>query len=265
MESYIKLVKKKRFIGSKPVTFTSDSYNKKTEYAVTPKLDGLRILLFFCKNGVYYINSKLEFKKISPIKSDLSGTLIDGELVNNNFIAFDILYYKNKNLTELPLKKRIEFLDKISFIKQKTYLFGNTCINYNSILKTYSKELTKGIIDGVIFTPLRSYYKPILKWKPVHLLSIDFEIKKINGEFILLKSDNKRWMPENIVSILKVSKKIYNLYKSGDVLEFIWKNNKFKILRSRPDKTTSNYITVINDNFHQMLYPVNVKQLLNCK
>lgn len=264
MESYIKLVKKKKFIGSKPITFTSESYNKKTEYAVTPKLDGLRIFLFFSKNGVYYINSKLEFKKISPIKSNLSGTLVDGELVNNNFIAFDILYYKNKKLTELPLKKRLEFLDKLPFIKQKTYLFGNECNNYKSLIKTYKKELKNGKIDGIIFTPLGNYYLPILKWKPSHLLSIDFEIKKINGEFILLKSDSLRWMPESDSSKIKVSKKIYNLYKSGDIIEFIWKNNKFKILRPRPDKTTSNYITVINDNFQQMINPIRVTKVLEC-
>jgi ATP-dependent DNA ligase len=269
----------KKFIGNKPITFSSKTYQDNITYYLTYKLDGSRKLLFISKNSCNFIDSKsINTKYIcdDPKFDELHGTLLDGELFKGILYVFDILYYKGKSVVMLSLSERIKLMEKLKDlpgIKIKQYIPTNKNNIYNvfKFLKTkYKAQLKNGEVDGIIFTPSSDYYSKVLKWKPLSLLSIDFKINKKNGMFYLLKQNGKLFIPRDQeykdkgISKLSVSKKIYDKYKSGDVIEaiFDYKKNKFKVLRGRPDKDKSNYDTVINSNFEQIVHPESVKKIL---
>lgn len=273
MDLYTKLVNKKTFIGAQPITFNKNSYNKNVEYFTTYKLDGLRKLLLISSQN-YLISSKTEFNKFTLPKASESykDTLLDGEYKANKFFAFDILFYKGQDLRTKTLTERLAFLNNvINGIKSKKvilkeYLKGEICNNFFNLLKKYSKEMETGEVDGVIFTPDTGYIgSPVLKWKPLHLLSIDFKIKKNGNELQLLTQNGKVFKPygkyKNSGTVVLKAEEA-NKYTDGDVVEFIFEKGKFTPIRIRKDKTKSNHISVILDNFKTIMSPPNMKKIL---
>lgn len=176
-----------------------------SEYTVTEKADGERLLLYINDIGrVYLINNsyRVEDTGIIAKKKDIHNSLIDGEYILCNkridttkksiYASFDIYYIGGKKITNLPLldktknnryeklKSLEELLDTkdsaIEFIVKEHYLSNNILNDCKRILsdgKKYPYE-----IDGLIFTPaklaLYSYYtnKPVqltdnMKWDRV--------------------------------------------------------------------------------------------------
>jgi hypothetical protein len=277
MDLYIKLFKKKTFVGAQPITFNKDMYSKNVEYFTTYKLDGLRKLLFINQTS-YLVSSKMEFQTFTlpKVSKEYIDTVLDGEYKSNKFYAFDILFYKGQDLRSKTLTERLEFLNNvISVLKSKKVISKeylspynglSVCKNYFSLLNKYSKEMETGEVDGIIFTPDTGYTEnSILKWKPLHLLSIDFKIKKIGNELHLLTQNGKIFKPygkyQNIGKVILNSEEAKK-YKDNEVVEFIFDNGKFVPIRVRKDKTKSNYISVIMSNFKTINSPPNMKKIL---
>ncbi len=277
MDLYIKLFKKKTFVGAQPITFNKDTYSKNVEYFTTYKLDGLRKLLFINQTS-YLVSSKMEFQTFTLPKAskEYIDTVLDGEYKSNKFYAFDILFYKGQDLRSNTLTERLEFLNNvISVLKSKKVISKEylspynglgICKNYFSLLNKYSKEMETGEVDGIIFTPDTGYTeKSILKWKPLHLLSIDFKIKKVGNELHLLTQNGKIFKPygkyKNIGKVILNSEEAKK-YNNGEVVEFIFDNGKFVPIRIRKDKTKSNYISVIMSNFKTINSPPNMRKIL---
>jgi hypothetical protein len=165
-----------------------------TEYTVTEKADGERLLMYINNTGcVYLINNShqvIDTGLKSP--SELYNTLIDGEYITCNkrrdnssvglYASFDIYYYNGKKITQLPLiASNTDKPDKSGSLSE-----GSQC-RYNYLMKTekllksksefaidyivkehlYSKDILndcKNIltnivypyeIDGLIFTPAK--------------------------------------------------------------------------------------------------------------
>lgn len=176
-----------------------------SEYTVTEKADGERILMFINKQGkVYLINNNyvIEDTGIKASK-ELYNSLIDGEYIACNkrkdisnkalYASFDIYYVNGKKITNLPLidkkNSRYDYLQKtknllndkdgaVEYIS-KTHYYSDTpyeIYKFNKMIlnnKDYPYE-----IDGLIFTPAKlaiySYYsnKPVqitdnVKWDRV--------------------------------------------------------------------------------------------------
>lgn len=244
----------KKFIGNQPITISKENYNPNIKYYLTYKLDGKRHLF---QNG-YLITSKLQKFKFY-LKNIPKDTVLDGELYNGKYYVFDILFYKGKDIRKLKFAERLEILKQLkdNLILKKYWGSSNIKKDFYEIKKMYQKDMKiGGKIDGIIFTPDSDYYSKVLKWKPINLLSIDFKIHKVhNNTFELLKSDG------TIYTTTTLSNKVFNEYADNTVVEFIWKN-KFIPIRSRPDKDNSNYITVIESNFKQILNPLDMRKLL---
>lgn len=257
----------KKFIGNQPITLSEKTYDKTCKYFLTVKLDGRRFLLKLGKTS-YLISSKSE--KI-PLQISLEENYtLDGEMYNNVYYAFDILFYKEKDVRDLILSDRLLLLEetiknnKIHSIMIKKYYTNDVCKDYK-----YLKKNTKfgDKYDGIIFTPNDNYYKNVLKWKPPELLSIDFKIRKNENsgfKFYLLNQDESVFKNKYTDGIINVNKETFDKYKDNCILEVIFdkKKRKFKILRDRPDKIKSNYKTVIKSNFDQIINPVNMHKLL---
>jgi hypothetical protein len=160
-----------------------------SEYTVTEKADGERLLMYINNTGgVYLINNShqvIDTGLKSP--SELYNSLIDGEYITCNkrtdnasiglYASFDMYYYNGKKITQLPLiatsdnsssegsQSRYNYL-----LKTEKLLKNNNEYAIDYIVKEhmYSKDilndckniLTKNIIyqyeiDGLIFTPAK--------------------------------------------------------------------------------------------------------------
>lgn len=159
-------------------------------YSLTEKADGSRQFLYIdSKNILYNINptSTIIIKnKIAIIKSNHINTVIDGEMLNNEFLAFDLLFFKGKDYRNFGFYTRIEKLKEviIDLLNCKTNIKFKVKQFYTDKIFTKASEIwtnrTKLFnynLDGLIFTPILGAYKsnlPILKWKDKH--SIDIRI-----------------------------------------------------------------------------------------
>jgi len=161
-----------------------------SEYTVTEKADGERLLMYIDNIGkVYLINNtyRVTDTGITAIK-ELNNSLIDGEYIacNNRidnstkglFAAFDIYYYGGEKITSLPLidkdnkvKSRYMYLLQTANGMKKTEYSIDYIVKehlYNKDILMDCDEILSGKkqypydIDGLIFTPaklaLYSYY-----------------------------------------------------------------------------------------------------------
>lgn len=268
MEQYQTLVKTKKWVGNNPVTLKVGDLKKDKDYFVTDKLDGLRRLLLFNGEALYNISSKLDIQEFYLAKGGktLTGTLIDCEFYKKKYYAFDVLFYNGKDVRETKnFTERQELLKKaVKAVGSKRLLLKDFkplgCPEILKSIKDKSPLFREGQLDGMIVSPNSSYKDTVFKWKPSNLLSNDFKVKKIPGYLILLLQNGQVFSPKGYEDTGKVayaSKEI----KDGDIVEFVFENGKFKPLRTRPDKTKSNHISVILDNFKQMVRPVPAEKL----
>lgn len=186
------------------------------DYAITDKTDGLRHLLWQSSKSEYsiLINSGNESTplvlKLKEKGIFYPNTLIDGELVNSDlFVVFDIIIFNGNNIENENLIERLQMLEQfvdqysqtqssIKIIRKEFQLVINnefkitegdkTKIEYITDVPIYraANKIIKKVnklpypTDGLIFTPIKKPYlnSHIYKWKPPHLVTIDFLIQK---------------------------------------------------------------------------------------
>lgn len=266
MDQYQSLVKTKRWIGNNPITLKAGSPIKDKDYYVTDKLDGIRRLLLFNGETLYNISSKLDFQEFYLTKGGktLTETLIDCEYFKKKYYAFDLLFYSGKDCRETKnFTERQELLKKVvkAVGSKRLLLKDYKKLECPEVLKRIKDSSFKeGQLDGLIIVPNSAYKDTVFKWKPSNLLSNDFKVQKIPGFLLLLLQNGQVFKPKGYPDIGKVA---YNGKEidDDDVVEFIFENGKFKPLRTRPDKTKSNHITVILDNFKEMIRPTKPSSL----
>jgi len=207
------------WIGPQVVSLTKGNISllqKKEEvYLVTPKTDGIRCMGFLLDGKLYWIFQntwKVQYSGIyqQSLPSTHQHTLVDGELVTQfkdgtlvfHYYVFDIYYYQNEDVRDLPFLKRYHLLT----------LFSESSLQYESRVsitpllqvKTFSDYKQDSSVlshlleetsfpfetDGLIFTsmapiltrdPLHYQWtgyglESFLKWKPSTDLSIDFHV-----------------------------------------------------------------------------------------
>jgi mRNA guanylyltransferase len=191
------------FIGAHPVGLSHDciEYLLNEDYLVCEKSDGIRLMMLVYEGFVYFYDRKNKFYQTDLIFNGNGVFLLDGEMYyeKENYIysMFDCLIYDTKPKIENDLNKRLgccfEFakIVKKGYIKRKNdsglknfYIIGKEMLKsygFPAVLNNIPKLLHDN--DGLIFTPVNEPYlfytrSKILKWKPPHLNTMDFLIKK---------------------------------------------------------------------------------------
>ena len=151
------------------------------DYCVSYKLDGEHRFLI-CENGAipYLIDVNDNQTPFSTEVWNREKVIIEGELYEGELYAFDVL------LKDIPFRKRFDTLSKLIMeikgmnIKLKEFLFTKK----EGMIFTHCKKILRSTnlrIDGLIFTPQNKLYYDstafVYKWKPAHLLTIDFLIQ----------------------------------------------------------------------------------------
>jgi len=170
---------------------------------------------------------------------------------------FDILIYENKNISSEPFENRYKYLEKaenkIKDLKLgKMKKFIKLTKNYKKEIKNFYENSNKSEydIDGLIFTPtskiseiniqnntlqINSNYTNMIayKWKPEHLLTIDFYIAE------LPKTDYNKEQYKNIKD-----EKIYILCSGINKKDF----DKIRM------NYIENYVNIIPKIYHDKQY-----------
>lgn len=152
-------------------------------FCVTSKFDGLRALLYIDEKSKAFIITKNFYDIIETnIITNVSNTLIDGEIVDNKiFYASDLIIYKKYMLEDKNFIERLNILEHdISIIdneksilyKIKEYYFDKIYENSKkTIIKKYSYVYDDKkyvlLTKGLIFINIKSNYlnTTIFKWK----------------------------------------------------------------------------------------------------
>ena len=179
-----------------PFAISKDKFNSgelSCGYSVTDKADGLRVILFTNSRGeASYVsrfkNASEMFKQLIFIGNVLNmpkNTMVDCELIENVFYAFDVLVFNNTDVREKSLPERLNTISsfkkpsstKIKFqMVSKTFYISDMYTNAHNIWK--NRKAFPYELDGLVFTPLYQRYNndKTFKWKSHN--TIDFYIEK---------------------------------------------------------------------------------------
>ncbi|XP_014456070.2 mRNA-capping enzyme isoform X5 [Alligator mississippiensis] len=218
------------FPGAQPVSMDKQNIKalEQKPYKVSWKADGTRyMMLIDGKNEVYMIDrdnsvfhvSNLEFPFRKDLRTHLTNTLLDGEMI----------------------------IDKVNGQVVPRYLIYDI-IKFNLLEGSFAREVSHEV-DGLIFQPTGKY-KPgrcddILKWKPPSLNSVDFRLKitKIGGEGLLTQNVGLLYVGsfDRPFAHIKVTKELKQY--DNKIIECKFENNSWVFMRQRIDKSFPNAYT----------------------
>lgn len=260
----------------------------KIKYTISHKADGIRKILVINNIGIWLIYGdefNLILKKnknnINTLEK-LNLTIIDGELINNNYYLVDCIIYKNDiSIQKKDYESRKKILHLIvNKIKIKNYQFEvkeseviETPKDFFILINKYLKDKPSYPTDGLIFTPwndeynsnnskipinkrILSNYSDIVKWKPIKDITIDFVIKnnklwsydKNLKELVIFKGSNK--FPLNYEDVI-IDKDVENY-----VIEYEWSFSKLRPRKIREDKLYPNTLDVAINNWEDIMIPI---------
>jgi len=241
------------------------------QFAISPKLDGIRTLLFYNNRFLYSINDQFCNKFILHPEKDIGICIFDSEEYEGCFYIFDVMYYNNESILNLPYEKRISYISK--------------CVkNFNTELLTEKairiiSNVEKDIIwassygdkdtDGWVITNKNNNYEntEVYKYKPPENLTVDFLIKKYKNQYYLFAGLSCRYIQSQELKFPSFYSEIFPKYNCNKLTyvpypfstvehptmyiwkdiddngemdnkigEFIWKNNKWEIVKERKDR-----------------------------
>lgn len=217
----------------------SSQLAKRLEHIPTIKINGTRCMLLLTDYGMYFLDPPYTYSKVrsynKKYRPSFTSTLIDGEYceMNNTYYAFDMLFYRGKNVMswdfEARYQKLLETKDAVSFTNGITYTVKEYFTSGWDIFDKCAKaieaakameEVNKNITDGLILTSAYGYSDKGLyalkcyKWKPPRHLTIDFLLKRYRGKELqmlkesIMKEKGMSSIPDNLI--------FYKLLTLGD-------------------------------------------------
>jgi len=253
---------KVKFPGSHPSSFGKSLSFQIHEhpYVFSIKADGIRYLMFLSPHFQCLIDREMFIYKIKiaePINFTTE-SILDGELIRDKkgslmFLVFDGLVINNEIQLEEMFSDRFEkisnFINELPpnyfpfEIKPQTYF---KIREIEHALNQITPQL-KYHTDGIIFMPLKWHYKsgynkPILKWKPPSLQTIDFLLQKEGEEFGLFVRHPDGLMKFSTINIESEEENVMYTNLLGKIIECNYDINakKWIYLKTREDRSQPN-------------------------
>ena len=186
------------FPGPQPISIERRHFQEllSREYYASNKTDGERFVVCMTKYMDQYIsfilsrNLDIFLFKSTCTKNAYNGTIIDCELIGDNFQVFDCILWGGSNVKTSGFSERLSACETVcSYIKDS---------NFNFKVKKFvplaqSAELASETFksDGYIFMPenkpiMQGTHSSLFKWKPLYSNTIDFGVQ--NGKVYLQNS-----------------------------------------------------------------------------
>jgi SAM-dependent methyltransferase len=206
LDAYKTLIGELVFAAVNPITLgitnliKDTPINILTNYAVAPKADGERMLLYVHTDGqIYLIDGSLGVMKTGNTDTQQSwnSSIFEGEYIaeSNLFLVYDTLFANGKDMREeglvngrlIALSKFVKSVKTEGFqIEEKIYKIPTDQLTIYDACKEIwdSKSTFRYAVDGLIFTPTKAPYPKragtwtaLFKWKPEEFNSIDFLVR----------------------------------------------------------------------------------------
>lgn len=279
-----------------PRTFhQEDLANTETMYAMTDKIDGRRALLLVGLHGLYVrsTSSSIAAGSNKPWKcfgqfpdqtvDSLQYSIIEGELTERKFYAFDLIVYKDKDLrmqAQETLPRRLEKLQNViescqhihgGTIQMKQYYYGTIPELFETTRQCILRAETNAhyMTDGLIFTPMREphprhgqqAWNTQLKWKP----DVTLDVRCLDQKPMVVGESGAEEVLQYKYQGASLRFDLYPIeaqqYENKIVECNIQANGVLNILRTRPDKLKPNYIAIILDNIRAIERPVTYEHI----
>lgn len=232
-----------------PSTLSRTTIPKLHNYLVGLKHDGVRMFCLLYNDKATFVNRAFTFYPAPVVSSDTdsyNGTLLDGELVNTDYIVFDIVALNGNTVTNRPYLERLilirRFLNTltstdISVHVKNWRVFSNTTID---ILENWVN--TAPLCDGLVFQDpnaclLRGTCPGSFKWKFHNTLDVRVD------------DDNTLWFRSTRADKINVFPHPDAVFQKNSIVEcnVNYINNKWCLLpvRVRDDKTCENSLFTV--------------------
>lgn len=258
---------------------TYENFFLKNNYRLSHKSDGKHYFLYINRNGIYLLTSNTEMNKIYG-RNNLPNTLVEGELIDNDFVIFDTLISGGESVLENSHDLRIRQWYKDSEDKMEIAGFLNS-VGYNLLTKSFytidtvdkfytvvSKLLsTSEKNDGIVFVNSGKYSNTVYKWKPLRMLTIDFLIERRGKQIVLkvgsekgnIEFEGKVFTPKggikttwNYNSAVNIDHSAFSGVPNGSIAECAFIDNKFTPIRLRDDKLKPNFYKTASNNWNSI-------------
>lgn len=225
------------------------------QHAISFKADGNRMLLILSPVGTFFCSSTISIVPIDTVSTP-STYIVDGELMDDTYWVFDMLYSTSNDITTLSYSTRYSMLEKalptisrVYNIRIKPIRIPTSTEEFFSAIEWTREYTTSNNIktDGIIITGINQVYNTnVYKWKDPSDMSVDFFIgPSTNGNGVLLGSYDKGSIVyhDNYIVDDDLSQHI------GTVAEFQYIGGipvQWRYVRTRYDKVRPNSVFVLN-------------------
>ncbi|XP_027032874.1 mRNA-capping enzyme isoform X1 [Tachysurus fulvidraco] len=292
------------FPGAQPVSMDRRNIHllEQNGYKVSWKADGTRyMMLIDGRNEVYMIDrdnsvfhiANLEFPYRKDMRTHLSNTLLDGEMIVDKvngqpiprYLIYDIIKITGQPVGQCDFSRRLLCIEKeiifprsekikmgqIDKTKEPFSVRSKPFFDLHAARKLLEGSFTSQVsheVDGLIFQP-NGKYKPgrcdeILKWKPPSHNSVDFRLKisKVGGEGLIPQTVGLLYVGSYDMPFaqMKVTKDLKQY--DNKIIECTFKNNSWVFMRQRIDKSFPNSYDTAMAVCNSIKFPVTKESLL---
>lgn len=294
------------FPGAQPVSLDMANIQllRVNRYRVSWKADGCRYMLYIQdEDNIFFLTRSLQlwrvqglrFPRIDDLNSHITDTLLDGEMVTDNYegqkipkyLIYDVISLNGSIVASQNFDKRCGKIKCVIVEARRRAKQANIIPRdgepfkiadkgfymLHDSRKTWDLKVTHEK-DGLIFQPVDEPYKGgtchnIFKWKPPHLNSIDFKLivreERRNGclpeSFAFLHVSNR---PEPIQRIPLVGEKQSYCQYHNKIVEMVMDTkNSWKVIRERTDKLTANSFETAMSTYKSIKQPITEQYLFD--
>ncbi len=261
------------FPGAQPVSIEYRHFDilSSNEYLVCEKTDGLRFMLlafmYNNKKTCVLINRALDVYTcpLNFRKPIYDGTIIEGELYKDTFMAYDCMMVRGSKIGENDMIDRLKHMEELqkmlTVLKYDPIKFKIKTFHVMAEFEKFMNEYLPTVeqeIDGLIFTPVKDpvqkgTHETMFKWKPKDKNTIDFQFKRKGDTWKLYVQERGKLMFESEIHTYQVPEHID--VQEDSIIECQYMLNDspmwWKPIMRRHDKTFPNsrrtfYRTLVN-------------------
>jgi len=266
-------------------------------YVCSQKADGVRVLLLLTGETAYLFLRNWDCQMV-PFASD-GLYLFDTELVaGTHAFVFDCLIYKNQPAIHHDYLYRIELFRRwlsLHGTEKATAAhplevgtqYAHATVQLASSLQVLPKPVFNAtaqqvwtipapfLVDGLIFTRLLDRYRmnlssprSILKWKPLHEITIDFHAVELARPYMaklphLLQQFQTQQGQVSLqildkgrpVTVAKIDTALRGIIECG------WSHGQWRVVRDRPDKARPNSHTTVVATLYNIIDDITIEEL----
>jgi len=229
-----------RFPGPQPISIERKHFRlfKAQPYVVCEKTDGVRHMLvcFEASDGKKIcVLVDRAFHVTFTTLTVPRDTVLDGELMDGVFYVYDAVRVKGEDLRRKTL---IERLDKAKVVVKAILKQPKLQVKVKEMrpLSDVASIQLGEKTDGLVFTPIEEpirigTHETLFKWKPRHLITIDFQV--MNGKDLCILDRGGLCKAAELHMSVRP-------YAEGTILECDYRDLGWTPVKERPDKTHPN-------------------------